>query len=135
VQASTAGIFFKSISEDSTPINLMSSLSKGADNEKPSIVKPLGALKSDLQSLKKEVENRLGASAAAVFEGLKKEGAKNAFVLLYAHLARLPLSSPVLQQGLFSSSSTFYFCAHVWQPKRNYYSRLLSYCHLSSQWH
>lgn len=106
MQASTAGILFKSISEESTPTSLVVSLSKAADNEKSSLLKPLQALKSDMEALKKEVESKIGASAPTVFQGLKKEGAKNAFVLLYAHLARMRISSPILREG--SSAHSFY---------------------------
>lgn len=98
VQSNTATVLFKNTHEDSTPVSMVATLAKGAAVEKPSTLKPLKALRTELDALQKEVADLLGASAQGVFERITKDGERGAFILLYAHLARIPISSSVLKE-------------------------------------
>lgn len=96
VQASTASIFFKHIAEESNSFALVTIISKGCENEKP---ERLGAIKSDAEVslLTRQVSENLGPSATTTFGNLKSPGSKLAFALLYAHLARIQITSPALR--------------------------------------
>jgi translocation protein SEC63 len=96
VQANTASIFFKDIAEETTHSVLVATISKGCESEKPQI---LTAIKHDaeVESLTRLVSESLGTPAPSIFGNLKSPGSKLAFTLLYAHLARISVSSPALQ--------------------------------------
>lgn len=103
---------------------MVATLSKGCETEKPQLLSTL-ALAEELKSLQEQVKEALGSKDTSTFESIKSEKAKVAFVLLYAHLLRLPVTSSdlksvqrelVLQTPLLLGSLLAMSLGHNWLP-------------------
>ena len=109
VNARSAAAFFKSLSEESGLDEVIGSLGQSFEWERSA--KTTQA--AELDELEKKIQEKLGAK----WESLKKLAAvvpekhanrRRAFILLYAHLLRLPITSSALRAGMFH----FYLLSH-----------------------
>lgn len=99
VNARSASAFFKSLSEDSGMDEVVGSLGKSFEWERPQKTRT-----AELDELEKSIKARLGTK----WDSLKKlaevvpeqhEARRRSFILLYAHLLRLPVTNSALKSG------------------------------------
>jgi len=101
VNARSAATFFKSLTEESGIDDVVGSLGKTFEWERPS--NKAVKRESELSELENKIKERLGnkwselSKLAEVMPG-EYENRRRAFILLYAHLLRLPLSSSSLRK-------------------------------------
>ena len=102
VNARSAAAFFKSLGEDSGIDEVVSSLGKSFEYERARTKGNAAAL----DALEKQIETQLGAkwgSLKKLAEVVPKqyETRRRSFILLYAHLLRLPVESASLRKGSY----------------------------------
>ncbi|GJE83968.1 DnaJ-domain-containing protein [Phanerochaete sordida] len=99
VNARSAAVFFKTLGEESGLDDVVASLGKSFEYERPS----KKGSSAELDELEKEIQTTLGAKWTtlknlAEVEPKQHEARRRAFVLLYAHLLRLPIQSSALRK-------------------------------------
>lgn len=114
VNARSAATFFKGIAEESGIDEVVASLGKSLEYERP---KPAN-FPSELADLEKQIEAALGpkwGNLKTLAEVVPKEypARRRAFVLLYAHLLRLPVPSASLRKGESGNSLQLAISAHA----------------------
>lgn len=104
MNARSAAVFFKSLTEESGIDEVVGSLAKAFEWECPQFQKAKQDAELDL--LQESVEQKLGGgkwrelSKLAELEDEKKHpGRRRAFTLLFAHLLRLQVQSSILRNG------------------------------------
>lgn len=104
VQAATASQFFKEVTEEVTPQNLLQSLSKGLETERGALLRSWTT--DEFKSVEKQVLEAWSAHGVNVDELyrssdkiLLSDKAIEAYILLSAHLFRVSVSSS-LQKGM-----------------------------------
>lgn len=102
VNARSAAAFFKSISEDSGIDEVIATLGKSLEYERPQ----MSSKAAVLDELEKQIETQLGAKwnslkGIAEIKPNQYETRRRSFILLYAHLLRLPIESASLRKGVF----------------------------------
>lgn len=100
VNARSAAAFFKSLSEESNIDEVVATVGKSFEWERPKQLKQI----KELDELEQQIEKVLGpkwGSLKTLAEVLPKQytARRRAFILLYAHLLRLPVSSSSLRDG------------------------------------
>lgn len=100
VNARSAAAFFKSISEESTIDEVVASLGKSFEWERPK----QSTQAQELDELEKQINKALGAKwnnlkTLAEVDPKQYQSRRRAFILLYAHLLRLPVLSSSLRSG------------------------------------
>ena len=100
VHARSAAVFFKTLTEDSNIDDVVASLGKTFEYERPAGSKQA----KEIDQLEEEIEKTLGhkwGSLKSLAEILPKQtqARRRAFILLYAHLLRLPISNASLRKG------------------------------------
>ncbi|EKM59036.1 uncharacterized protein PHACADRAFT_249200 [Phanerochaete carnosa HHB-10118-sp] len=100
VDARSAAVFFKSLNEDSGLDEVVASLGKSFEYEQPQ----KKSNTSELDELDKQIQVTLGAKwgslkSLAEIDPKQHEARRRAFILLYAHLLRLPIQSSSLRRG------------------------------------
>lgn len=102
VKARSAATFFKSLNEESSIEEVVASLVKACEWERP---KASAKQDSELDELEQRIKERLDVK----WNGLRRlaelipgqfDTRHRAFILLYAHLLRLPISSSSLRKGI-----------------------------------
>ncbi|TFK88071.1 DnaJ-domain-containing protein [Polyporus arcularius HHB13444] len=100
VHAQSAAAFFKSLNEESGMDDVTASLGKAFEWDVPTKV---GKAEADLEQLEKQIKDKLEdkwdelVKLAEALPG-KHENRRRAFILLYSHLLRLPVTNPTLQK-------------------------------------
>lgn len=102
VNARSAAVFFKSLGEESGLDEVVASLGKSLEYERPQ----KNSKASELDELEKQIQTALGAKwsslkSLAEIDPKQHEVRRRAFILLYAHLLRLPIQSSALRNGAF----------------------------------
>jgi translocation protein SEC63 len=100
VNARSAATFFKGIGEESGMDDVVASLGKSFEWERPALTK----YAQELDELEKQIEKALGhkwGSLKTLAQVLPKEypARRRAFILLYAYVLRLPISNSSLRRG------------------------------------
>ena len=100
VNARSAAAFFKSLSEESNIDEVSATLGKSFEWERPKQSKH----SKELDELEQQIEKVLGPKWASLKTSAEVSTKHNpirrrAFILLYAHLLRLPIASPALREG------------------------------------
>lgn len=126
--ARSAAVFFKNLTEESGMDDVTTSLSKSFQWE---LTAKMVKADGELTQLEKQIKEKLDgkwddlvrlAEASKEFENRRK-----AFILLYAHLLRLPVTNATLQKGWRVPSPLPELCMLiVFQPKLSYCSTRLS---------
>lgn len=94
VNVQSAAAFFKTLREESTPHEIVGTLGKAYQWEKP-LKNPKND--TDFKALEKEVEGKGGDSWKTAKKLIENNPSRRrALVLIYAHLLRLPISKPAL---------------------------------------
>jgi translocation protein SEC63 len=101
VNARSAAVFFKSLGEDSGIDDVVASLGKSYEYERP---KKSTGHTVELNELEKKVELALGLKwlelkKLAEVTVKQSEARRHAFVLIYAHLLRIPVENAALRRG------------------------------------
>lgn len=114
VNARSAAAFFKNLSEDSGIDEVVATLGRSFEWERPNSSKNA----SELQELEQQIEKVLGSkwgSLKTLAEVIPKQypARRRAFILLYAHLLRLPIASPSLRHGEILEGLRCYLPADV----------------------
>lgn len=104
INTRSAAAFFKSLREDSSIHEVVGSLGKAYQWEHPVKKQKVGA--DELKGLEKAIKERAGAKWETVRQavGFEDAGKRRALVLLYAYLLRIPVETPELKKGAFSST-------------------------------
>lgn len=102
VNARSAAAFFKSVSEEATMDEVVAALGKSFEWERPQHTKHAQELDELEQQIEKVLGHRWG-NLKTVGEILQKQFAtrRRAFILMYAHLLRLPVASSALRDGKY----------------------------------
>lgn len=100
VNARSAATFFKDLSEDSKIEEVVASLGKSFEYELPALSKQ----SKEIDALEEEIEKTLGPKWGTLktLAGIipkQYQARRRAFILLYAHVLRLPLPSSSLRKG------------------------------------
>lgn len=103
VNARSAAAFFKGISEDSNIDEVTATLGKSFEWERPKTSKQ----NQELDELEKQIDKTLGPKwrtlkTLAEVNSKQNSARRRAFILLYAHLLRLPVASSSLRDGELS---------------------------------
>ncbi|KAF8655190.1 hypothetical protein AX16_003222 [Volvariella volvacea WC 439] len=95
IHAQSAASFFKSLKEESTFDEVVATLGTAYQWERPA---QATKLESDLTELEKKVESEAGKKWSTIKGFFNNQPARRrALVLLYAHLLRIPITNPALQ--------------------------------------
>lgn len=103
IHSRSAAAFFKGLSEESGIDEVTSSLGKAFEWDLPK--SKLGKADAELVELENKIKEKLNGKwdeLVKLAEATPKAHAKRrrAFILLYAHLLRLPVQNPTLQKGM-----------------------------------
>lgn len=112
VNAKSAAAFFKTLKEESAMADVVGSLGKAYEYENPSPITS-AAEREELKALEKEIALLADKKWMDVKKLIETDDGKGpafetrwkALVLIYAHLLRLPVKAPSLQQCMSSRSS------------------------------
>ena len=101
VNARSAAVFFKTLGEDSGMDDVVASLGKSFEYERP---KKSTSYAAELNELEKKVEVALGSKwqtlkKLAEISPKESDARRRAFVLIYAHLLRIPVVNASLRKG------------------------------------
>lgn len=99
VNARSAAVFFKSLGEDSSIDDVVASLGKSFEYERP---RKTTSQSAELNELEKQIESALGPkwlSLKKLVEIKGSEAKRRAFILIYAHLLRIPVQNASLRKG------------------------------------
>ena len=100
MNARSAAVFFKTLSEDSGLDEVVASLGKSFEYERPQKTSKT----SEIDELEKQIQEMLGTKwtslkSLADVKPRHSETRRRAFILLYAYVLRLPVRSTSLRKG------------------------------------
>lgn len=105
VNARSAATFFKNLSEESDIVDVVASLGKSFEWERPTV----SGHDHEINELEKAIKEQLGDKWTRFLKAIETTSGSHeirhrSLTLLFAHLLRLPVSSPALVKGMLRCS-------------------------------